>query len=90
MRDLGEQSAGEYVREVGVFECSLGFEDGCEGDGGFDPDGVAFEVDFFDVGAFLQWLGVFVEIGGGVEFERLATEGKNSGHCEVGISMNEW
>jgi len=39
-----------------------------EGDGGFDADGVAFEMDFFNVGGVFEGLDVLLEVGRGIEF----------------------
>ena len=80
LRDLGEETAGEDVGEVGVAEVVLRFEDLGESGGGFDADGVAFEVDLFNVGVVAERLDVLFKIGGGVELEGAAFEGEDVGH----------
>ena len=90
MRDLGEKTTGEDVGEVGVAEVVLRFEDLGEGGGGFDADGVAFEVDLFDVGIVAEGLDMRFEVGGGVELQGAAFEGEDVGHGGSVEGGEEW
>jgi hypothetical protein len=65
-RDLREESSGEEIGEVGDAEGLLRREEFGERLGGFDADGVAFEVHFFDVRGRLERADVLLEVGGGV------------------------
>lgn len=88
--DLREQPGREDVGEVGDAEGALAGEDGGEGFGGGDAEGVAVEPDFGDGGRGVeQGCEVRFDGGGGVELEGLVGEGEDVGFaaCHGGFRV---
>lgn len=86
--DFREQPRSEDVGKVGDLEGFLGGEDGGEGFGGGDAEGVAVEADLGYGGRGVeQGRDVRLDGGGCVEFEGLVGEGEDVWFrsCHVGL-----